>query len=120
MLADPNLTLLTAAADGVAPAILLSIADAKRKTLAQYLFNAPESISRLVLEHKARPGLHFKALFLSGTSTAEAGGLGGMVLRMKQDGIGAVQLVGPAGGFKLICMTHQGQLTGTSYVDWAI
>lgn len=97
MIANVSITVLTAPADGVSPAILLSISDSKRRTLGQYLFNAPEGISRLMLEHKTRPGLHFKALFLSGNSTAEAGGLGGMVLRMKQDGVGAVQLVGPAG-----------------------
>lgn len=101
MLANVGVTLLTAPADGVAPSILLSITDGKRRSLGQYLFNAPEGISRLMLEHKTRPGLHFKALFVSGTSTAEAGGLGGMVLRLKQDGIGAVQLVGPRGEVKV-------------------
>ncbi len=96
-LANVTAVLLTAPSDGVAPAILLSVTDGKHRTLAQYLFNAPEGISRLMLEHKSRPGLHFKALFLSGTSAAEAGGLGGLVLRLKQDGLGALQLVGPAG-----------------------
>lgn len=97
MLANVSCVLLTAPADGIASALLLSITDSKRRTLGQYMFNAPEGISRLVLEHKVRPGLHFKALFLSGSDAAEAGGLGGMVLRLKQDGVGAIQLVGPAG-----------------------
>jgi hypothetical protein len=98
-LASVTATVLAAPADGVAPALLLSISDSssKARTLAQYLINAPEGVSRLMLEHKCRPGLHFKALFLSGCSASEAGGLGGLLLRLKQDGHGAMQLVGPAG-----------------------
>jgi hypothetical protein len=98
-LAGVTATVLAAPADGVAPALLLSISDSssKGRTLGQYLINAPEGVSRLMLEHKCRPGLHFKALFLSGCSAAEAGGLGGLLLRLKQDGHGAMQLVGPAG-----------------------
>lgn len=98
-LASVTATVLAAPADGVAPALLLSITDSssKGRTLGQYLVNAPEGVSRLMLEHKCRPGLHFKALFLSGCSAAEAGGLGGLLLRLKQDGNGAMQLVGPEG-----------------------
>lgn len=96
-LANVSVTALTAPTDGVAPALLLSVADARHKTTAQYLFNAPEGISRLMLEHRTRPGLHFKATFLSGTAAGEAGGLGGLVLRCKHDGLGQLTLVGPAG-----------------------
>jgi ribonuclease Z len=98
-LACVTVTVLAAPADGVAPAVLLSITDSssKGRTLGQYLINAPEGVSRLMLEHKRRPGLHFKALLLSGCSAAEAGGLGGLLLRLKQDGHGSMQLVGPAG-----------------------
>jgi hypothetical protein len=98
-LASVTATVLAAPADGVAPALLLSISDSssKGRTLGQYLINAPEGVSRLMLEHRCRPGLHFKALFLSGCSAAEVGGLGGLLLRLKQDGHGAMQLVGPAG-----------------------
>jgi hypothetical protein len=98
-LASITATVLAAPADGVAPALLFTITDSssKGRTLSQYLINAPEGISRLMLEHKCRPGLHFKALFLSGFSAAEAGGLGGLLLRLKQDGHGTMQLVGPAG-----------------------
>lgn len=88
---------LTAPEDGVAPSILLSVQDSKKKPLAQYLFNVPDGVSRLMLEHKARPGLQFKAIFLSGCSPAEAGGLGSVVLRLKQDGHASFQLVGPQG-----------------------
>lgn len=88
---------LTAPEDGVAPAVLLTVQDSKKKPLAQYLYNVPDGVSRLMLEHKARPGLPFKAVFLSGCSPTEAGGLGSVVLRLKQDGHGSFQLVGPQG-----------------------
>jgi hypothetical protein len=96
-LARVSLVCLAAPADGVAPSLLLSVQDAGGRQLGQYLFNAPEGLSRLMLEHKARPERCLRALFLSGTSPAEAGGLGGLVLRLKQDGHATLQLVGPQG-----------------------
>ena len=55
--------MITAPGDGVAPAVLLSLPTAAAATSAasghghaQYLFNVPEGFSRLVLEHKLRPG----------------------------------------------------------------
>ena len=60
---------ITAPGDGVAPAVLLSLPAAAAATATtattsaasgqgqtQYLFNMPEGFSRLVLEHKLRPG----------------------------------------------------------------
>jgi ribonuclease Z len=88
---------LTAPGDGVAPCILLSVEDDRKQPLAQYMYNVPDGASRLMLEHKARPGLHLKALFLSGCGPEEAGGLGSLVLRLKQDGHACLQLVGPQG-----------------------
>lgn len=88
---------LGAPEDGVAPSILLTLQDSKKKPLAQYLYNVPDGASRLMLEHKARPGLQLRALFLSDCSPAVAGGLGSIVLRLKQDGHANLQLVGPHG-----------------------
>lgn len=88
---------LTTPEDGVAPSILLTVQDNRGKPFAQYLYNIPDGASRLMLEHRARPGLQLNALFLSGTSPAEAGGLGSLVLRLKQDGHANLQLVGPHG-----------------------
>lgn len=56
--------LVTAPGDGVAPAVLLSLPAANAAASAagggpppaQYLFNVPEGFSRLVLEHRLRPG----------------------------------------------------------------
>jgi hypothetical protein len=90
---------LTAPGDGVAPSILLTVYDTKKKPLAQYLYNISEGTSRLMLEHKARPDPRLKAVFLSGCSPAEAGGLGSVVLRLKQDGHALLHLVGPQGEF---------------------
>lgn len=56
--------LITAPGDGVAPAVLLSLPAAGAGgggggggPPAQYLFNVPEGFSRLVLEHRLRPGV---------------------------------------------------------------
>lgn len=105
-LARVSLVCLAAPSDGVAPSLLLSVQDAGRRQLGQYLFNAPEGLSRLVLEHRARPERCLAALFLSGPSPAEAGGLGGLLLRLKQDGHAALQLVGPQGGARARGATH--------------
>ena len=56
--------MITAPGDGVAPAVLLSLPAAVAAAASaasghqrvQYLFNVPEGFSRLVLEHKLRPG----------------------------------------------------------------
>jgi uncharacterized protein YidB (DUF937 family) len=116
------------------------------------VFNVPEGRARLMLEHRVRPGLRFRAAFASGLGSGELvrrgaaalaggwvggwvgcarlldggpqwrglrkptlersrppaahvarpshlvqGGLGGLLLRLKQDGHGHVQLVGPPG-----------------------
>jgi hypothetical protein len=49
----------------VAPALMLYLptggaasGGAARLTAAEYLFNVPEGFSRLVLEHKIRPGMY--------------------------------------------------------------
>ncbi|EFJ39949.1 hypothetical protein VOLCADRAFT_100314 [Volvox carteri f. nagariensis] len=65
--------------------------------LDQYLINAPEGFARLVLEHRCRPGPGLRALFLTDLSQAAQGGLGGLLLRLRQDGHAALRLVGPAG-----------------------
>ncbi|EFJ39947.1 hypothetical protein VOLCADRAFT_100305 [Volvox carteri f. nagariensis] len=65
--------------------------------LWQYLINAPEGFARLVLEHRCRPGPGLRALFLTDLSQAAQGGLGGLLLRLRQDGHAALRLVGPAG-----------------------
>lgn len=93
--AESEALLLTAAGDGVGPAILLTVAGGKR----QYLFNVPEGApalaaarrgkserrhlysptvrtrhpgcSRLALEHKVRPGGRLAAVFATGSHPQE-------------------------------------------------
>ncbi|GLI68412.1 hypothetical protein VaNZ11_012800, partial [Volvox africanus] len=89
---------ITAPSDGVGQAILLTIRKGKRHTTPiQYLLNAPEGFSRLVLEHRCRPGPGLRALFLTDLSQDAQGGLGGLLLRLRQDGHAALHVVGPAG-----------------------
>ncbi len=56
---DASALLLGAAADGVGPAALLTLGR------TQLLVNAPEGLSRLALEHRARPGARLGALLLT-------------------------------------------------------
>ncbi|CAM6016328.1 unnamed protein product [Sphagnum balticum] len=84
---------LHAAADGVGPALLLSAP----KDAAQYLINVPEGFARLALEHKLRPSARLSCVLLTSLLPQSAGGLGGLLLRLAQDGHGQVQLIGPQG-----------------------
>lgn len=86
--------LITAPGDGLAPALLLTLGS---RLKAQYLFNVPEGFSRFVLEHKLRPGLGLRGVFA--TDLLCATGLPGLVMRLRGEGHGAVELFGPPGTF---------------------
>lgn len=75
-------------------------------TPAQYLFNVPEGFARFALEHKVRPGLALRAAFVSSIVPSAAGGLAGLLLRLKADGHGQLALVGPLG--VLTCRLRHG------------
>jgi hypothetical protein len=103
----------------------------------QLVFNAPEGLARLCLEHGVRPRLALRAVLITDLSPAAVvgpsacssacqrgrrslhaarwwqsaceagtctpctqGGLGGMLLRLRKDGHGAVKVVGPPGVWK--------------------
>ncbi len=93
--------LITAPGDGLAPAVLLSLpaaaaaAGAAPRGGAQYLFGAPEGLARFALEHRVRPGPALRAAFVA--DLREAGGLGGLLMRMRGEGHGRLRLLGPAG-----------------------
>ena len=118
-----GVTLLAAPADGIPPSFLLSLKPEQSYLRpVEYLFNVPCAYSRLVLEHRARPGLGLRAIFASGIGCHALvrhcvhafamhgarlyvharpfllqGGLGGLLLRLRQDGHGHVKLLGPSG-----------------------
>lgn len=52
---------LTSPGDGVGPAVLLELPHLRPSV--QYMFGAPEGISRLALEQRQRPGLGLRAVF---------------------------------------------------------
>lgn len=83
---------ITAAGDGLAPAVLLTLGD---RLKAQYLFQVPESFSRFVLEHRVRPGLGLRAVFC--TDLLMATGLSGLIMRLRGEGHGHFELIGPLG-----------------------
>ena len=64
---------------------------------AQYLFQCPEGLARLALEHGTRPGPGLRAVFLASPSPEHAGGLPALLLRLASDGHGEVEIVGPTG-----------------------
>lgn len=63
-----ELRVLTSPGDGVGPAVLLDL-DAH----TQYMFRAPEGISRLALEHGQRPGLGLRAVFAWDSAASQVG-----------------------------------------------
>ncbi len=84
--------LITAAGDGLGPALLLTLPERLRP---QYLFNVPEGFSRFALEHKIRPGLGLRATFIA--DLASATGLPGLIMRLRGEGHGQVEVLGPPG-----------------------
>lgn len=87
-----RLDVLTAPNDGLNPSLLLTL---KKVIQSQYLFNVPEGFARFALEHKLRPGLGLRAVFLTGVGH-ECHGLPGLVMRLRGDGHGAFELFGPS------------------------
>ncbi|KAL3678250.1 hypothetical protein R1sor_021206 [Riccia sorocarpa] len=85
--------IMHAAADGVEPALLISAPGKK----GEYLVNVPDGFSRLALEHKSTPSGRLSCILLSSLLPAATGGLGGLMLRLRHDGHGQVQVIGPSG-----------------------
>jgi len=88
---------ITAPGDGLGPALLLTIGP---RLKAQYLFNVPEGFSRFVLEHKLRPGLGLRAVFVSDLMSAS--GLPGLIMRLRGEGHGSFELFGPLGAIPFV------------------
>ncbi len=86
---------ITAPHDGLNPCVILTAPRAQGSPLtAQYVFNVPDAVSRFCLEHKLRPGLGLRGVFVTGTGH-ELHGLPGLVMRLRGDGHGAFELFGP-------------------------
>jgi len=100
-----ELRALAAPADGQAAAALLCVSAAAAgagggagsRRGGEYLFGAPEGLARFALEHRMRPGLRLRAVFAPSAAPDAAGGLAGLLLRLKADGHGAIALCGPPG-----------------------
>lgn len=83
--------------DGIDPAVMLTIG---QRPKSQYLINVPEGFSRYVLEHKVRPGLGLRAVFCS--DLVSATGLSGLIMRLRGEGHGYIELMGPGGTFPFV------------------
>ncbi|EFJ22319.1 hypothetical protein SELMODRAFT_416540 [Selaginella moellendorffii] len=88
-----EVTILNASGDGVGPSLLLSHGGGA----GQYLVNVPEGFSRLVLEHRIRPCAKLSCLVLTSIRPVAAGGIGGLILRLAQDGHEKLEVTGPRG-----------------------
>lgn len=86
-----RLDVLSAPNDGLNPCFILTV---KKVIESQYLFNVPEGFARFALEHKLRPGLGLRGIFMTGVGH-ECHGLPGLVMRLRGDGHGAFELFGP-------------------------
>ena len=105
-----EVTCIHAEGDGVAPCFIVSLCSDKSYVRpCQYLFHVPEGFSRLALEHRARPGLGLRSIFITnGVSPKTIGGLGGLILRLKSDGHGEVTLIGPKGIHRVVDGLREG------------
>lgn len=87
--------LVTAAGDGIDPCFLLTCETNGRGPKPQYLFNIPEGFARFALEHDVRPGRELRAAFL--TDLQRATGISGLIMRLREEGHGSLELIGPEG-----------------------
>ena len=97
-----RLCVIRAEGDGVDPVLVVQVEKGSWCKLnhgtavgpPQYLFGAPEGLSRLMLTHRRilgeggppLPSPSLKAVFVSGLEPEHAGGLVGLFLRLKADG----------------------------------
>lgn len=93
-----RLDILSAPNDGLNPSLILTV---KKVIESQYLFNVPEGFARFVLEHKLRPGLGLRGVFLTGVGH-ECHGLPGLIMRLRGDGHGAFELFGPPSSLEYV------------------
>lgn len=89
--------MFSAPGDGIDPAVMLTVG---QRPKAQYLINVPEGFSRYVLEHKVRPGLGLRAVFCSDLMSAT--GISGLIMRLRGEGHGCIELMGPPGTFQFL------------------
>ncbi|KAK9822566.1 hypothetical protein WJX74_005522 [Apatococcus lobatus] len=95
-----EIKLVHAPGDGVAPAVLVSVAPSRKGP--EYLFNAPEGFPRLVLEHKCRPSARLRAVFATSCQQQSLGGFAGLMMRLKADGHDKIDLFGPPGTIRAV------------------
>jgi ribonuclease BN (tRNA processing enzyme) len=84
---------VSAPGDGLNPSCILTVEGSP--LTSQYVFQVPEGLSRFALEHKLRPGLGLRGVFVTGTDH-EIHGLPGLLMRLRGDGHGSFELFGPS------------------------
>lgn len=87
-----SLRLIAGRQDHLGPCIILQVnhpVDGGHST-AEYLFGVGENAPRAMLEHRARPRQFLRATFAPTLDSNDIGGLGGLILRLRDDGHGKV------------------------------
>ena len=86
---DPfaRLRFLTGPNDGITNSLILYVHGGRSAVdKGEYLFGVGEGLSRVLLEHKIRPGQHLKATFCSTIAAGDSGGVAGLLHRLRNDG----------------------------------
>lgn len=91
-MSSASLRLLTGRQDHLGPCLLLQVSESGSKVTAEYLFGLGENAPRAMLEHRARPQRCLRATFAPTLDCHSIGGLGSLILRLRDDGHGKVSL----------------------------
>eukprot|EP00892_Ulva_mutabilis_P005072 jgi/Ulvmu1/2937/UM149_0016.1 len=94
-----SLKLITGRQDHLGSCTILQICDSIQgsKITAEYLFGLGENMPRAMLEHKRRPGRCLRATFAPTLDCHSIGGLGSLIMRLRDDGHEKVTCLGPNG-----------------------
>lgn len=87
-----SLRLIAGRQDHLGPSVVLQVNSPIQgaQATAEYLFGVGENAPRAMLEHKARPRQSLRATFAPTLDSNGIGGLGSLILRLRDDGHGKV------------------------------
>eukprot|EP00803_Ostreobium_quekettii_P007098 evm.model.scf_3060.1 EVM.evm.TU.scf_3060.1 scf_3060:816-11466(+) len=100
--------------DGVSPTIVVAT------PLKKYHFNVAEGFGRLAMEHGVKIDHRCSVFFTFDHTPASVGGLGGLLFRLREVGMGQILFVGPKGineileGFKMLSYFKEPMLPSCS------
>ena len=89
-MSSASLRLITGPQDHLGPSAVLQVNGSIQgaKVSAEYVFGLGENAPRAMLEHRSRPQRCLRATFAPTLSSQSIGGLGSLILRLRDDGHG--------------------------------